>query len=514
MENSQHFITLAEIFQDGMVLQRGKAIKLWGTSQKAQRITVLLDKTVVLEAHIPEGSFAVSLPPQEAAEGRTLCIQNADGETVSVANVDIGEVWIAGGQSNMEFQLQCDRNGDALIASADDVHLRYYEVGKYAFEGEREENLKDGRRWNHWRRFVPSECTHFSAVGTYFARYLRQELGVPVGIIGCCWGGTSATAWMDEALIRKDEQLKIYTDTYDKAVEKLNPEKYIQSDYKYRSFMGAEKNVVGSEATMKKEVTAPLKFPMRQIAKLMQNLLKPGPHSENRPGGLYQTMLSKITGYSIKGVLFYQGESDEHHASLYAHLFTRMIACWRNDWQEQLPFVFVQLPPWSEWMGSNGQNFPVLRAQQQYVEDHEDHVYMASIMDAGSQYDIHPKDKKPVGERLALLALDKVYEKKQAYAQAPRISKIQRAGTAVTLSFSHAEDGLMAQGSIDSLFSLRQGGKELPVTAKICGSTVVLDCPELTDNKASLSFAYEPFLVMNLMNRGNLPARPMEPTEM
>lgn len=349
MENSQHFITLAEIFQDGMVLQRGKAIKLWGTSQKAQRITVLLDKTVVLEAHIPEGSFAVSLPPQEAAENRTLCIQNADGETVSVANVDIGEVWIAGGQSNMEFQLQCDRNGDALIASADDVHLRYYEVGKYAFEGEREENLKDGRRWNHWRRFIPSECTHFSAVGTYFARYLRQELGVPVGIIGCCWGGTSATAWMDEALIRKDEQLKIYTDTYDKAVEKLNPEKYIQSDYKYRSFMGAEKNVVGSEATMKKEVTAPLKFPMRQIAKLMQNLLKPGPHSENRPGGLYQTMLSKITGYSTKGVLFYQGESDEHHASLYAHLFTQMIACWRNDWQEQLPFVFVQLPP-----GANG----------------------------------------------------------------------------------------------------------------------------------------------------------------
>lgn len=511
--SSSKFVELAEIFQDRMILQRGKPVKVWGTSAKAQTLTVLLDGEKICEVEVSAGEFVLMLPAQEAAEDRTLTISNGEGESVALRNVDFGEVWIAGGQSNMEFALLTERNGDAVIAAADDAHFRYYEVGKYAFEGEREEHLKVDHRWNHWRRFVTDECTHFSAVATYYAMELRKELQVPVGIIGCCWGGTTASTWMDEKLVREDPELKVYTDTYDKDTANLNLEKYIKSDRKNRAFMGSEKNTVGAEQVMKNEVTAPMKFPMRQIMQIMIRMQKLGPHSENRPGGLYQTMVKKIGGYSAKGVIWYQGESDDHHPDLYARLFAKMIGCWRGLWQDELPFLFVQLAPWEEWNSMTGVNYPKVRDQQQYVEDHVPGTHMVSIMDAGSRYDIHPKDKTPVGHRLCLMALEEVYGMPQAYAHAPRIAKAQRSGNLITLTFRYAEGGLRADGDISGLFAVTQNGKAIAVSAAVNGEQVILTCSGLQEGKAEVSFAYVPYLKMNLFNQGGLPARPLAPTE-
>lgn len=507
------FIELAEIFQDNMVLQRNKPLKLWGTAKKKQSLSVMLDGTEIFRGEIAAGRFELSLPPQEAAENRTLSITNREGETVRLRNIDIGEVWIAGGQSNMEFPLLCDRDAERVIQNASDTHLRYYEVGKYAFEGEKEEKLKDDHRWNHWRKFIPEECTHFSAVGTYYAMQLRARLQVPVAIVGCCWGGTSAAAWMKEDILRKDDRLQVYTTAYDQAVSGQNMEKYLRMDRKNRAFLGKEKNTIGAEKTMKNEVTAPLKFPMKQLVKLMLKNQKTGPHDANRPGGLYQTMLSKIIGFPVKGVIWYQGEADEKYASLYDRLFTEMIRCWREDWREELPLLFVQLAPWGEWMAQDGRNFPQIRSRQQYVEDHVKGTYMVSIMDEGSQYDIHPKVKEPVGNRLALLALDEIYGIKQKYCRAPRITKAERTEKGIILSFDYAEGGLKSEGSIDALFSVVQNGKELPVFARITGSQVELGCRELTKEKATVAFAYRPFLKVNLFNQGGLPARPYSPQE-
>lgn len=507
------FLTMAEIFQDYMTLQRNKEIKLWGTAASSQRLTVLLDCREIYVGEISQGKFELTLPPQEAAENQTLRIRNHEGKEIVICNVDIGEVWLAGGQSNMEFPLLCDRKGDQVIAAAKDEHLRYYEVGKYAFEGEREEKLKDDHRWNHWRRFISGECTHFSAVATYYAMRLREQLRIPIAIVGCCWGGTSASAWMRESVLRSDEKLRIYTDAYAEAIAGLDFARYSRADYKKRAFMGKEKNAIGAERTMKQEVSAPLKFPTRQLIKLMLLRSRTGPHDCNRPGGLYQTMLSKIIGFAIRGVIWYQGESDEHHADLYGHLFSELISCWRNDWQDDLPFLFVQLAPWDEWMAQDGRNFPELRRQQQYVEDHVDGTYMASIMDAGSRFDIHPKEKEPVGQRLALLALDKIYGIRQAYAQAPRIVKVERKGAEITVIFAYAERGLSVKGRAETLFCVMQKGQRVPVTGSVEENRVLLHCSGLMEEKAVLCFAHSPFLVMNLFNQGGLPARPTAPQE-
>ena len=507
------FIELAEIFQDNMTLQRDKTIKIWGVSRKKQRIFVLLDDVQIYEGELSEGKFEINLPSQEAAENQMMNIRNYKGEEIVIHNVDIGEVWIAGGQSNMEFPLLCDRDGERVIASANDKHLRYYEVGKYAFEGEREEKLKDDHRWNHWREFIPEKCTHFSAVGTYFAMQLREKLQVPVAVIGCCWGGTSASAWLKEELLRTDKELQVYTNAYDQAVAKMNLEKYIKSDYKKRIFMGQEKNTVGAEITMKNEVTAPLKFPMKQLVKIMLRNQKTGPHDCNRPGGLYQTMLTKIIGYTVKGVIWYQGESDEHQAALYSHLFTKMISCWRQEWNDTLPFLFVQVAPWESWMSQNGKNYPEIRAQQQYVEDHVEGTHMVSIMDIGSRFDIHPKVKEPVGNRLALLALELIYGLTQKYCQAPRISRVEREGKNIVIYFEHAEDGLVAEGNIENLFTITQKGKSIPAAVTVTGNHILLTCNDLSEEKAMIAFAYQPFLTMSLFNHGGLAARPSAPQE-
>ena len=131
---------------------------------------------------------------------------------------------------------------------------------------------------------------------------------------------------------------------------------------------------------------------------------------QNRPGGLYETMLKKVAPYTARGVIWYQGESDEFHPAEYGFVFGNMIKGWRALWNEELPFLFSQLAPFEAWLSGTGVAYPELRYQQDQVTKNVPQTYMASIGDAGMQYDIHPKHKRPVGERMAELALGHVYK--------------------------------------------------------------------------------------------------------
>ena len=178
---------------------------------------------------------------------------------------------------------------------------------------------------------------------------------------------------------------------------------------------------------------------------------------------------------------------------------------------EELPFLYVQLAPFEAWNQCTGNNFPELRRQQQMVEDSVSGVWMASIMDVGSRYDIHPKKKKPVGERLALLALGKVYGC-DLDCQSPRVEKVTREGDKIMVAFSHAEGGLYSEGEVDSLFGVMQGGRRLKVSARVQGNTVELAAAGLQEAKpAELTFAHLPYAEVKLYNRAGLPARPCAP---
>ncbi len=507
-------IQLSEIFQSHMTLQCDKPVKIWGTTDESQKINVIIDDVFIVNVSILKGDFVFYLPPHKPDESCTIEIKTETGSDLILEDVDFGEVWIAGGQSNMEFMICCDKESDSMMASANDPHLRFYDVGEYAFEAEKEEGLKDGSHWDRWMKFDSKDAGWFSAVGAYYALKLRQELKVPVAIVGCNWGGTTASTWLDEEILRKDKDLKIYIDDYEKVVSNQNYEKYIKRDLFFRKKQSSEKAIADSMRALKYENTKPTTLRQKLIVRLAMYLGKTGPNNPNRPGGLYKMMLSKISGFSCRGVIWYQGESDEHHADIYGKLFSSMINCWRKAWNEILPFYFVQLAPWDEWLGMNGRNYPSLRQEQQWVEDHVENTGMASIMDLGCRYDIHPKEKRPVGERLSLLALKQTYGVEKKHCYAPRIREVVRTEDKIIVKFDHAQEGLINMDTRVQLFDIVQDGKRIQYDVDMDADGVILTCKHLdSSKKVNFSFAYKDYLIMNLYNKGKLPARPYAPVE-
>lgn len=500
-------IKLAVIFQDGMVLQRGKNIRLWGETDREQSVEVYCNEALWLPAQkIPKGSFSLTLPPGEAAENATLVIQGSAGDTVRIRNVDIGEVWIAGGQSNMEFFLRYDTEGKETIAGANDDHLRYYNVAQYAFEGEEKDGFKDESRWNRWFPYKPEYIETFSAVGLYFANCLRKALGVPVGIIGCNWGGTTASAWMDEKLLEADAVLSVYTEEYAEQTRGLDTDAYRESN---RIQRGRKSKLVDSI----------LQYMMEGSHKLLLKLLNPlicafpsppmGPCNENRPGGLYHSMVSKIVGYACQGVIWYQGESDDMHADLYAKLFSALIGCWRKAWADELPFLFVQLAPFRRWANVTAMHYPTLRQQQETVSKTLPRTWMASIMDLGMEFDIHPKEKRPVGERLALLAMGKIYGR-DIPCESPELERGRRLSGEVVLTFKHADGGLALLGDSLSAMEIRADGSLVKDwKAEVSGAEVILKGRALEEAKhIRLQYAWDQYCKVNLYNGAKLPAKP------
>ncbi len=495
---------LAEIFQSGMTLQRRKPIKIWGESEKAEHLSIFWNGSEIWQGNIGPGPFSLHLPAMEAAENGTLSFS---GGTI-LENVDIGEVWIAGGQSNMEFPLRCDRNWDAAQALAADDHFRFYDVGEFAFAGEREENLKpDAAHWDRWMSFDDENRGWFSAVGAWFGLELRKKLGVPVAVVGCNWGGTTASTWMDRQTLAADPELCVYLRDYEKATRNLNLEKYMAANREFREKSNTPQAAEMSLNMFRNEAVKKPGLMIKLFSALYGLTSSTGPHSENRPGGLYETMLPRVAGFSCSGVIWYQGEADEHHPEIYSKLFSAMISVWRRQWREELPFLFTQLAPFEAWMGSKGTQYPLLRQQQQLVEDTLPGAYMASIMDVGSRYDIHPKEKQPVGQRLALLALDKVYGISNDCA-APRITKVARSESGLVITFDHE---MTAKGEFASLFTLTAKGMAIPCSAVLEGSRVNLTAH--VPAEAELAFAYQPYCKMTLFGSNELPARPMAPTQ-
>lgn len=504
-------IQLASIFQDGMILQRNKPLKFWGTSSCAQELSVYMNGTLLLHQKVNAGKFCFVLPPQPETEDASLCIAGSGGDELLLNRVDIGEVWIAGGQSNMEFLLRYDREGGRMTEEAYDPHFRYYDTAKYSFEGEELEQVKDASHWNRWMTFTPQDAPWFSAAAVYFALKLREQLGVPVGIVGCNWGATRASSWIARDMLEASPLLSTCIRDYDKAVRHLDLDQYLEKDLQARKAAVLPEAVRNFDIKMKEEAAAPPSRKLRLTLKLNSKLYKTGPHDPNRPGCLYETMVKKICGYACAGVIWYQGEADDFHADIYSEFFRHVIRCWRDAWNDRLPFLFVQLAPFQVWRGCEGTRYPVLRQQQQIIEDTQELAWMASIMDAGSRYDLHPKEKRPAGERLALLALGKIYHQ-DCCCEAPRLKHIDVQDGALIVSFTGCGSGLVAKGDISPLFVCRKNGRKIRIRVSLEHSTVTITKERgRLKGKLCISFAYAPYVKMTLYNSAGLAAKPFAP---
>ncbi len=501
--------TVAQIFGDHMVLQRDKPVKIWGESFKPQAIRVFINGNEVASTKAAGGGWQVVLPPMGVCRDLAIKIAGEDeGEFFAFRDVAVGEVWIAGGQSNMEFPLEYDAEAQQVIPGASNPDIRFFDVPKVKFEGQAQED--DFSKVGFWRQLTPGNAPFYSAVGFYFANKLYERLQVPIGIVGCNWGGTVASTWVDEKYLKEDEALSIYWQEYQAGLEDLDLNAYILAERQGREAM-KRPQVVNFMRYLMKRTPGPLLRPIvNAIVKSSTNYPLPlGPRSENRPGGLYHQMVRKIAGYAARGVIWYQGESDDPKAHLYARVFAAVIRCWREAWNDDLPFLFVQLAPYERWLGFSAINFPLLREQQDLVSKTVPGASMASIMDAGSRMDIHPKNKRPAGERLALLARGKVYGE-EILCEAPEAAGARLENGRLVISFHHAGDGLHLKGRyLKSLELFADGRQVKDLKIAVLRDTVTVQANGVQSAKGlEIRYAYQNYAEVNLYNSAGLPAKP------
>ena len=432
---------LAAVFTDHMVLQRNKNINIWGCAYTATDVTVeLCGKSVTARAE--SGKWKAVLPPMEAGGPYELKVTDNSGGEIVLHDVMIGEVWLAGGQSNMELELQNALNGKEVLKNIKDVNVRFYYTQKIAYI---DDYFNFAERNSCWSIAAPDTAANYSAVGYYFARKLAAELGVTVGVIGCNWGGTSASAWMSRKAMEQDADTKSYVDEYDKAMEEKTMEGYLRELAEYEEWHNEWQPKINEyyantpDPTWEgaQEYAGPCRWPEPM-----------GPRSQFRPGGLYETMISRICPYTLAGFTYYQGESDDHKPDTYYKLFKALIELWRGDWEDDtLPFMFVQLPMFMNEGDEDFKHGCKIREAQMRVHQTTANTGIAVILDRGEFNNIHPIDKEPVGERLALQAMYHVYGKisaDEAYGAIYKSHEYTDGGMLV--SFDHASDGFDVKG--------------------------------------------------------------------
>lgn len=513
---------LAELFQSGMLFQREKEIVLWGSSVPGAQITVSLIRedacpnTSAAGQNVAAqgkgfadagGSFRLTLPPQKAGEGFALTVVSsfADDKPIILHHIGFGDIYLAGGQSNMEFFLKYDRDWEKVKKLPRNPHIRMYNIPQRAFEGHTSHN-KTG--YGYWFDDRSEALATFSAPAYSFARNIQEAVGVPIGIIGCNWGGSTAAAWVPEEVLCTPP-LTRYLEEYEEAIAGLSPERIAEESLAAWAFEDSEQHGADFE---------PLLYGRDrgwQLAYMQRHAGEPivpmGPYHFCRPAGLYHTMLSALVPFALKGVLWYQGESDAGDRALfYDKLLTALITSWREAWGEELPFLIVQLAPFGVWLDCDSKNYTTVREKQAYVAEHVPGVYMASIMDLGSYYDIHPKEKMEVGRRLALLARGHLYDEPTLLCDAPKAvcASLLNSGQ-IAVTFLHA-DGLTVSEKPSDLWITAGGLRIQPtgVAAENNRLLLTLPCDLPMQDISFVSLGWDDYAEIYIYNSAGLSAAP------
>ncbi len=459
----------ASLFTDGAVLCRRKEIRVFGEVSEGLTVTVrLLSREGSL---LGEGSaradgtrFLVSLPPQEAQTDCRLVL-STDGEQFEADDVAIGEVFLAGGQSNMELELRNADEGPEIIRQYNDPLLRFFNVPKQSVKGPAQQKAVEETRWH---AVSPGTGGANSAVAYFFAAKLRERMPeIPVGIIGCYWGGTSITCWMDEATLRTDPEGTRYLEEYIALTAGKTMETWLAEEKQFQDTFGAWNLTV--EKYKHEHPGAPWDDVVAACGLVPWNP-PAGPGSPYRPAGLAETMVREILPVTLTAILFYQGEEDTTKTDHYDELLTLLIRTWRSWFMEDnLPFLFVQLPMWIDSGAADTFLWPKLRKAQAAVRDTVPGTGMICLLDQGEYGNIHPTAKRPVGERLADLAGVLLYGGGEV---SPRVLDLTPQGDALILRLSAP---VQLRGDTASLLEIAEAdGPWIPARAEVCGAQLLL----------------------------------------
>lgn len=487
-----------------MVLQRDKCVKVWGTGNDGSVITVAIGNNRA-ECKVRDGKWSCVLLPMSAAEGLTMTVTDGS-ETITFSDIAVGEVWFCGGQSNMELELQNAKDGAKYLTELDEsVPIRYYYTPKVATAEEAEiQGAKTG-----WSKAGSENSKAWSAVGFHFARKLSRELGVVVGLIGCNWGGTSASSWIDRESLENDKTISSYIEEYDAQVagKSLAEQK---AEYEQYEKDNAEWNEKSAEM-----MKADPSIGWSELEKKLGKNPWPGPLNEFnpfRPANMYENMVMRVCPYTIRGFLYYQGESDDHKPDSYYRLFTALISKWRESWgDDRLPFIMVQLPMHKYAADPDFKHWCKIRSAQMKAFRTVKNTGIAVILDCGEFNEIHPKDKLPVGERLCLQAEKLVYGM-DADAFGPIFDSCVFQNGKAEIAFLHAEQGFDVRGEIKGFEIAGEDGEYVPAQAILEKGTATVYSDDVP-KPAAIRYNWTNYGEVTVFGKNGIPMAPFSTAE-
>ena len=457
-------LQLPSVFGDNMVLQQNQRVPIWGWSKPGTEVTVKFGGQVKHARADSDGRWEARLSSLKASSQPADLVIEA-GESRTLTNILVGEVWLCSGQSNMEKpvgkqpgQRPCF-NADQELAASDFPEIRLFKVEK-ALASMPQKDVKETSGW-HGCNSNSLETIKFSAAGYFFGREIHTRLKVPVGLVESSWGGTRIEPW-----------------------------------------------------------TPPVGFKsVRSLAGLAKPLATTNKLANTTPMAIYNAMIAPLAHFAIRGALWYQGESNcmgkQPDGAVYTDKMEALIRGWRRIWDEgDFPFYYVQIAPFNYFTGKT-QRVPYADALPEFWEAqaqalHIPNTGMIVTTDLVDDLkDIHPRNKQDVGKRLAFVALNKTYGRKDIVCSGPMFKKMKTQGNQAVLSFNDVDGGLVSKdGQPLTWFTVAGAdGKFVPAEAVIANETVVVSSPDVA-KPVAVRFAWSEVAQPNLFNGAGLPAVP------
>lgn len=467
------------MFTANMVLQRDARLPVWGTAQAGESVSVAFAGQVKTAAVGPDGFWETHLDPLPASsEPGDLTVDYVysaglargaeEDHAVVMDNILVGDVWFCCGQSNMEMGMTMIDDRTTELKDTKYPGIRLYPLYRSTSPSPQRHVINVWREADRYN-LVTGGWNGFSAVAYLFGRELHKKLGVPIGLIQAAYGGSSIDPWIPPEEMKGNAVL-----AGDYALIQ-------EADGRFKDALRADPNA---------------KHPWEGIMD----------YAQLKPATIYNAMVCPVAPYALKGVIWYQGETNVGEGMAYTEKMKALISGWRRIFrQPAMPFYFVQLPPWE--YGSQGSLPSMWLAQEACLSI--PHTGMAVTLDVGDPANIHPGNKKPVAERLALIALADAYGRKDVTSSGPVFKSMEIKGAEAVISFDFVDGGLKSKDSGPLGFFEIAGadGVFVPAKAEIRGATVVLK-NDGVKKPAAVRYAWSNTASASLFNAAGLPARP------
>jgi len=528
--NLQAKVRLPAIFSDHLILQREAAVPVWGQADAGEKVTVAFagqTKTATADAN---GKWSVKFDALSASAAPRELVVSGKDSSVKLADVLVGDVWLAGGQSNMGFPLSAAHNAAEVLPQAEDPQLRFFRV-KTRTAAEPQSDCSTS-----WEKSTPDSAKGFSGVAYFFAREIRRDQKVPVAVLQAPWGGTDIETWISLAGLKQNPPLTKTLERWNKALadyEKVKANPNLVANYErdlkqWQAEVAPAYNAVlkqyNADKAAGKEV-GPKPQPARPEPANPDPMGMPSPSRRpSTPTVNFNGMIAPLVPYAVRGAIWYQGENNGGRGLEYRELFPRLIENWRTEWTKSggadFPFLFVQLPCNGEDKTPVAESgWPWLR-EAQLMTLKVPRTGMAITIDVGNPKDVHPADKLDVGQRLALVAKKLVYGEK-VVASGPLYRDFKIEGGTVRVRFTETGTGLVIgqqpwcapgvkpfpKDKLVGFYLAGENKKWVEAEAKIDGDSVVVSSPQVP-KPVAVRYGWANSPRCNLYNREALPASP------